>query len=84
MKRHTAFFPRKSTWAKGARHTVQWVFRQYMQRYTPSRTRGVADVKYEKWLRKQNRYRNRDTVGMIRAFGAPNFFRGAYIGAENE
>ena len=81
------YTPKCNKWGKGTQRTLQSVFTSYVKPYPtlePTKTRGVKDMKYEFWLTKQSKYRNRYAVGMIRAFGVPHFFKGCYVGAEND
>jgi hypothetical protein len=47
---------------------------------------SMATWKYERELGSfgMNKDRNRSAVGLVRAFGSPTFFNGAYKGAEND
>lgn len=79
------YMPPISKWARGQHTTVQAAFQHWMRPYKkPVRYNGVADMKYERQMARYDRRRNRSTVGLIRAFGAPQFFRGCYPGAEND
>lgn len=81
------YTPPVNEWGKGMQRTLQSVFTQYVKPYykeAPTKVRGVNDRKYEFWLTKQSMRRNRDAVGMIRAFGVPHFFKGCYVGAEDD
>jgi hypothetical protein len=83
------YTPMISDWAKGRRQTVQVAFQHWLQR-------GVMEKKYksmETWrydralmrpLNSEFGKHHRGAVGLVRAFGAPNFFRGCYVGAEND
>lgn len=74
-------------WGTGQRKTVQQMF-QWGTKYEAPPTHhpyGVKQLRYERnvW-RVYRKAIKRDTVGLIRAMGAINFFRGCYIGAEND
>lgn len=71
-------------WGTGQRRTLQAAFRHWMKPYKPNtRCVSMADWRYERQLESYGG-QHRSAVGMIRAYGATNFFRGCYPGAEND
>jgi len=81
------FYPRKNPWAAhGGRMTIQQAFRHWVQSYKREKASSMAIWKYERELGSfgMNKDRNRSAVGLVRAFGSPTFFNGAYKGAEND
>lgn len=81
------FYARKSPWAPhGGRITVQQAFKHWSQPYKREKATSVVIWKYERELAsfRMNKDRHRAAVGMVRAFGSPTFFNGAYKGAEND
>lgn len=79
--------PPINDWATGARQQLCKASAFYFKpEYPPRVTKGMFDLK---WHQESRRYvpsnlRHRNAVGIIRALGVPNFFRGAYHGAEND
>ena len=87
--KHASFkyAPPISTWAKGRRVTIQHAFQQWIKPMTMmNRYRSLEDWKYERELCNLANHKrlHRGAVGMVRAFGSPTFFRGCYVGAEND
>jgi len=81
------FYARKNPWAAhGGRMTIQKAFRNWAQSYKREKADSMATWKYERELASfgSNKDRSRAAVGMVRAFGSPTFFNGAYKGAEND
>jgi hypothetical protein len=81
------FHARKNPWAAhGGRMTIQQAFRHWVQSYKRVKADSMAVWKYERELGSfgMNKDRNRSAVGLVRAFGSPTFFNGAYKGAEND
>ena len=66
--------------------TIQQAFRHWVQSYKRGKAKGMAIWRYERELASfgMNKDRNRSAVGLVRAFGSPTFFNGAYKGAEND
>jgi hypothetical protein len=66
--------------------TIQQAFRHWVQSYKREKAKGMAIWRYERELASfgMNKDRNRSAVGLVRAFGTPTFFNGAYKGAEND
>lgn len=77
------YTPPTNDWATGRRKTVMKLAAAYFKReYMPRKTTSMADLR---WWRECNKYNtHRLAVGTLRAMGATAFFRGAYIGAEND
>jgi hypothetical protein len=87
MMMHRKFYARKNPWvAHGGRITIQEAFRHWVQAYRREKASSMATWKYERELGSfgMNKDRNRSAVGLVRAFGTPTFFNGAYKGAEND
>jgi hypothetical protein len=81
------FFPRKNPWAAhGGRMTIQQAFSNWMQPYKRMKADSMAVWRYEREFASfgNNKDKHRRVVGMVRAFGSPTFFNGAYKGAEND
>jgi len=81
------FYPRKNPWAAhGGRMTIQKAYRDWAQPYRSMKADSMAAWRYERELAsfRDNKDRHRSAVGMVRAFGSPTFFNGAYKGAEND
>ena len=83
------YTPPISTWAPGQRITIQRAYQRWLKPTTMlKKYRSLRDWRYERELCRplNNNFGklHRNAVGMVRAFGSPTFFRGAYIGAENE
>ena len=84
---HRKFYARKNPWSPhGGRMTIQQAFRHWVQSYKREKAKGMAIWRYERELASfgMNKDRNRSAVGLVRAFGTPTFFNGAYRGAEND
>ena len=84
---HRKFYARKNPWAAhGGRTTIQEAFRHWVQSHKREKADSMATWKYERELGSfgMNKDRNRSAVGLVRAFGSPTFFNGAYKGAEND
>ena len=73
-------------WGTGQRRTVQQAFRWGIKHEPrPTKSVSVSYLRYEREVWKMHLGKpHRDAVGYIRAFGATNFFRGCYEGAEND
>ena len=72
-------------WGPSQRKTMQWVFERGIKREArPLYSDSVSYLKFERMVWLDGRKPNRITVGSIRAMGAANFFRGCYLGAEND
>jgi hypothetical protein len=73
-------------WGVGARQTVQQVFQSAVGKYPyPTKSCDASYLRFERdvWASHRKRLK-RDAVGMVRCMGAKHFFRGAYIGAEDD
>jgi hypothetical protein len=66
--------------------TIQQAFRHWVQSYKREKAGSLMIWKHERELASfgMNKDRNRSAVGLVRAFGSPTFFNGAYKGAEND
>lgn len=83
--RHFKYTAPINTWGKFQRQTIQSAFQHWLIPHRmPIKCNGTADMKYERALSKYNARRNRDAVGLVRAFGSPTWFKGCYPGAEND
>ena len=85
--RQGKFYARKNPWAPhGGRMTIQQAFTHWVQLYKREKASSLAIWKYERELASfgSNKDRHRAAVGLVRAFGSPTFFNGAYKGAEND
>lgn len=72
-------------WGPNQRKTVQWIFRRSVEREPrPATSDSVSYLHYERRVWVDGRKPNRIAVGCIRAMGAQHFFKGCYIGAEND
>ena len=72
-------------WAVGARQQLCKVSALYFKpEYPPRVFKGMNDLRWYRDCHKFNKKQSRMAVGTIRAMGAPNFFIGAYHGAEND
>lgn len=72
-------------WGANQRKTMQWIFQRGVKRESrPLYSDSVSYLKFERMVWLDGRKSNRITVGSIRAMGATNFFRGCYLGAEND
>ena len=72
-------------WGPNQRKTVQWIFRRSVEREPrPVTSDSVSYLHYERRVWVDGRKPNRIAVGCIRAMGAQHFFKGCYIGAEND
>lgn len=81
------FYARKNPWMPhGGRMTIQQAFSNWVQSYKREKANSLEIWKYERELASfsNNRDKHRRAVGMVRAFGSPTFFNGAYMGAEND
>lgn len=83
------YTPPISTWAKGKRITIQRAYQHWLKPTTMmKRYRSLEDWNYERELSRPLNHKfgklHRNAVGMVRAFGSPTFFRGCYVGAEND
>lgn len=78
-------------WGTGQRKTVQqaltvqqaFVLGIRREPYPQSASR-MEFLKFDKMIWQAGRKPNRIVVGTIRAMGAQHFFRGCYLGAEND
>lgn len=71
---------------KSRRQTPQQAFRWAVERYAyPTSSDSVKGLRFERsvWRHHEKKLK-RDSVGFVRCMGAPNFFRGCYVGAEND
>ena len=83
--RHFKYTAPINSWGKFQRQTIQSAFQHWLIPHRmPIKCHGTADMKYERALSKYNARRNRDAVGLVRAFGSPTWFKGCYVGAEND
>lgn len=72
-------------WGPGQRKTVQYIFQWSIKREPrPVTSDSVKYLWYERRVWADGRKPNRIAVGCIRAMGAQHFFKGCYVGAENE
>lgn len=72
-------------WGTGRRQTVQRMFQWGTRREPyPTHAGSLEFLKYDKMIWRVGRKPNRIVVGTIRAMGAQHFFRGCYLGAEDE
>lgn len=72
-------------WGKDKRWTVQQAFQWGIKREPrPTHASRLEFLRHDMMLWRAGRKPNRLTIGTIRAFGATNFFRGCYQGAEND
>ena len=72
-------------WGTGQRKTVQQVFAWNIRREPYPQSAGRMEfLKFDKMIWQAGRKPNRTAVGLIRAMGAQQFFRGCYHGAEND
>jgi len=84
---HRKYYPRKNPWMPhGGRMTIQKAFRHWVQPYRAEKADSMMAWRYERELAsfRDTKDRHRAAVGMVRAFGSPTFFRGAYRNAEND
>ena len=83
--RHFKYTAPINPWGKFQRQTIQSAFQHWLIPHRmPIKCLGTADMKYERAPSKYNARRNRDAVGLVRAFGSPTWFKGCYVGAEND
>ena len=72
-------------WAVGARQQLRRVSAFYFKpEYPPRVTESMNDLRWYRDCRKFNKKQSRLAVGTLRAMGVKNFFRGCYLGAEND
>ena len=72
-------------WETGRRKSVMQICASYMKpEYRPKKTTSMQDLRWYRDMFKFGLKAHRNAVGVIRAMGAKNFFRGAYHGAEND
>jgi hypothetical protein len=72
-------------WGPSQRKTLPQIFQWGIQREPrPLYSNSVSYLRYERMVWLDGRKSHRVTTGMVRAMGATNFFRGCYIGAEND
>ena len=77
--------PPINDWATGARQQLCKVSALYFKpEYPPRVTESMNDLRWYRDCHNFNKKHSRMAVGTIRALGVPNFFRGAYHGAEND
>jgi hypothetical protein len=84
---HRKFYARKNPWAAhGGRMTIQKAFIHWVQPHKAEKASSMSAWRYERELASfdMNKDRNRSAVGLVRAFGSPTFFNGAYRNAEND
>ena len=85
MAHHYAYAKPHNSWGKGARQTVQLAFQWARKREPrPRHSDSVKTLRYERAVWLVGRMPNRLAVGTIRVLGAPKFFNGCYLGAEND
>ena len=74
-----------NTWGVGMRKTVMQTCAQFMKpEYRPKKTTSMEDMKWYGDIFKFNLKAHRNAIGLIRAMGVKHFFKGCYIGAEND
>ena len=83
------YTPMISDWAKGRRKTVQQALQDWMKPCVmATKYKSLESWRYDRDLMRplNSAYckQRRSAVGLVRAFGAPHFFRGCYVGAEND
>lgn len=72
-------------WASQGRKTIMATAAYYFKpEYPPKKTTSMADLRWWRDCQRHNKRQHRNAVGIIRAFGATNFFRGCYLGSEND
>jgi hypothetical protein len=73
-------------WGVGSRQTLQQVFAWGLSQYPyPIKSHSVAYLRYERAVWTHSRkHLKRDIVGSLRCMGAKHFFKGCYLGAEND
>ena len=72
-------------WEVGNRRQLQGALRDclFKGKY-PTTSSSMWALKFDRDSWRYGRRLNRLSVGLIRAFGAKHFFRGCYLGAEND
>ena len=84
---HRKYYARKNPWMPhGGRMTIQQAYRNWIRPYRAEKANSMMAWRYERELASfiNNNPRHRSAVGLVRAFGSPTFFRGAYRNAEND
>lgn len=72
-------------WETGRRKPVMQICASYMKpEYRPKKTTSMQDLRWYRDMFKFSLESHRNAVGVIRAMGAKHFFKGCYIGAEND
>ena len=72
-------------WGTGRRQTASRIFQWGIKREPyPTHAGSLAFLKYDRAIWRVGRKPNRIAVGTLRAMGVKNFFRGCYLGAEND
>lgn len=83
--RHFKYTAPINPWGKSQRQTIQSAFQHWLVPHRmPAKCDSVAAWRFERDLSRYNTKRNRDAVGLVRAFGSPTWFKGCYPGAEND
>ena len=83
--RHMKYSKPISNWGVGMRMPVTKICASCMKpEYRPKKTAGMRDLRWYQDTFKYKFKSHRNAVGVIRAMGAPHFFRGCYLGAEND
>ena len=74
-----------NSWDVGMRKPVMQICAQFMKpEYRPKKTTSMQDMKWYGDIFKFNLKAHRNAIGLIRAMGSKHFFKGCYIGAEND
>ncbi len=72
-------------WGVGRRQSVMKTCAFYMKpEYRPKKTTSMEDLKWYRDMFRFSLKAHRNAVGVIRAMGAQHFFRGCYLGAEDD
>jgi len=70
---------------KNRRRTPTQAMRHWLKPYKPTTPTSMEDFHYERDLARLSRTKpHRAAIGLVRAFGSPFYFHGAYVGAEND
>ena len=73
------------SWGINQRQTTRQMFVWATKREPyPTHADSMEFLRYDKMIWRAGRKPNRIAVGTIRAMGARHFFRGCYLGAEND
>lgn len=72
-------------WETGMRMSVMQICSSCMKpEYRPKKTTSMRDLRWYQDTFKYKFKSHRNAVGVIRAMGSKHFFKGCYIGAEND